>query len=129
MVGLARPWYFYRMLVFLVHLMLSAGLLLVVANLVTGFVVNGWGAALLAALMLGIVNAIVRPVLVVLTLPLTVVTLGIFLVVINALMLQLAAVLVPGFRIDGFGAAFIGAILFSLLGMAVDALLGPAANG
>jgi len=116
------------MTAFLVHLLLSAGLLLIVANMISGFVVNGWGAALLAALMLGVVNAIVRPVLVVLTLPLTIVTFGVFLVVVNALMLQLAAILVPGFRIDGFGPAFLGAILLALLGMAVDAMLGPAAG-
>lgn len=115
------------MTAFLVHLILSAGLLLIVANMVSGFIVQGWGAAILAALILGVVNAIVRPVLVVLTLPLTIVTFGIFLVVINALMLKLAAVLVPGFRIDGFSPAFLGAILLALLGMAVDALLGPAA--
>ncbi len=113
------------MLTFLVHLVLSAALLVMVANLVSGFVIHGWGAALMAALILGLVNAVVRPVLVILTLPLTIVTFGLFLVVINALMLQLAAALVPGFRIEGFGAAFIASVLLALLGVAVDALLGP----
>jgi putative membrane protein len=113
------------MLTFVIHLVLSAALLLIVANLVSGIIIDGWGAALLAALILGVVNAVVRPVLVILTLPLTIVTFGLFLVVINAFMLQLVAALVPGFRIEGFGAAFLGAVLFALLGMAVDALLGP----
>lgn len=116
------------MLTFIVHMVLSAALLVVVANSVSGVVIEGWGAALLAALMLGLVNAIVRPLLVLLTLPLTIVTFGLFLVVVNALMLQLAAALVPGFRIEGFGAALIGTVLLALLGIAVDAVLGPAAT-
>ena len=114
------------MLPFLVHLVLSAALLLIVANLISGFTVDSWGAALLAALILGVVNALVRPLLVVLTLPLTIVTFGLFLVVINAFMLQLAAALVPGFHISGFGPALIATILLALLGIAVAALLGPA---
>src|SRR6476646_9369699 len=101
------------MLLFLVHLVLSASLLVIVANLVSGFTVDSWGSALWAALILGLVNAIVRPILVVLTLPLTIVTFGLFLVVINALMLQLAAAIVPGFRIAGFGPAFIGTVLLA----------------
>jgi putative membrane protein len=113
------------MLTFLVHLVLSAALLVMVANLVSGFVIDGWSAALWAALILGLVNAVVRPVLVILTFPLTIVTFGLFLVVINALMLQLAAALVPGFRIEGFGPAFIASLLLALLGIAIDMLLGP----
>jgi len=64
--------------------------------------------------VLGIVNALIRPLLVFLTLPITILTLGLFLLVINALLLKLAAALVPGFRVRGFGAAFLGALLLSV---------------
>lgn len=111
------------MLAFVVHLVLSAALLLIVANVVRGIELAGWGSALLAALLLGLVNAVVRPVMIVLTLPLTVVTFGLFLLVVNALMLWLVAGLVPGMRIHGFGAAFVGSLLLTLLNLAVAALL------
>ena len=113
---------------FLVHLLISAGLLLVVAHVVSGIEVRDWVAALLAALVLGIVNAIVRPLLVLLTLPLTIVTLGLFLFVVNALMLQLASYFVPGFRVAGFGAALWGSVLLALLNLGVSTLLGRASG-
>jgi putative membrane protein len=115
------------MLQFVVHLILSAALLMIVANFVSGFRIESWGAAIFAALVLGLVNAVVRPLLVLLTLPLTIVTLGLFLVVINAFMLQIAAALVPGFRIDGFGPALIATVVLTLLGVAINSLLGPSA--
>ncbi|MCB0322950.1 MAG: phage holin family protein [Bdellovibrionales bacterium] len=108
---------------FLLHLFLSGALLLVVARIIPGMEVEGWLAAILGALVLGIVNAIVRPVAVVLTIPLTIVTLGLFLFVVNALMLKLAAGVVPGFRILGFLPAILGSILFSLMNMLLFALL------
>jgi putative membrane protein len=111
---------------FLVHLLVSAGLLLVVSHVVHGIELRDWVAALLAALVLGIVNAIVRPILVILTLPLTIVTLGLFLLVVNALMLQLASYFVPGFRVAGFGAALWGSVLLALLNLGVSALFGRA---
>jgi putative membrane protein len=72
---------------------------------------------LIAAAVLGLLNAIVRPVFVFLTFPITLVTLGLFLIVINAIMLELTAALVPGFAIDGFGWALVAAVLFSLASM------------
>jgi putative membrane protein len=79
----------------------------------------------LAALVLGVVNAIVRPVMLVLTLPITVVTLGLFLLVLNGAMLGLAALIVPGFVIDGFWTALFGAIIVSLTGMLASWFIGP----
>lgn len=107
---------------FLVHLTVSALLLLLVAHFVPGFSIDGFGYALLAALVLGIVNGIVRPLLILFTLPVTVLTLGLFLLVINALMLLLTAALVPGFSIDGLGIAFLGALLLALFNLVADAL-------
>jgi putative membrane protein len=113
------------MLEFVAHLVLTAALLLIVANVVRGVDVRGWGAALLGALALGLVNAIVRPLMLVLTLPLTLLTFGLFLLVINALMLWLVAALVPGIRVRGFGPAFFGALLLTVLNVGVELLIGP----
>ena len=107
---------------FLLHLVLTAVALLVVANVVGGGEVGGFAAALIGALILGLVNAVVRPVMILLTLPLTIVTLGLFLFVVNALMLWLVAALVPGFRISGFGAALLGSLLLTVLNMLIDRL-------
>ncbi|MCK9397961.1 MAG: phage holin family protein [Methylobacter sp.] len=111
------------MLAFLAHLILTAALLLLVANLVRGVQVRGWGSALIGALVLGFVNAVVRPLMVLLTLPLTIVTFGFFLLVVNALMLWLAAALVPGIRVQGFGSALVGSLVLTLLNLAVEILL------
>lgn len=108
------------MLGFLLHLVLTAGALLIVARLVGGVYVSGFGAALFGALVLGLVNAIVRPVMILLTLPITLLTLGLFLFVINALMLWLVAALVPGIRISGFGAALVGSLLLTILNLLID---------
>ena len=113
------------MLEFIAHLVVSAALLLVVANLVSGVTIDSWGSAIVAALLLGLVNAIVRPLLVFFTLPLTIVTLGLFLLVVNALCLQLAGALAPGVKIAGFGPALVGSLLLTLLNFGVSALLGP----
>lgn len=108
------------MIGFLLHLILTAGAILIVAHLVSGVVVSGFGSALIAALVLGLVNAIVKPVMIVLTLPLTILTLGLFLFVVNALMLWLVAVVVPGFHIRGFWAALVGSLLLTLLNILID---------
>jgi len=108
---------------FAAHLVVSAALLLLVSSVVRGFEVEGAVPALLAALALGIVNAFVRPIAVVLTLPLTVLTFGLFYLVVNALMLRLAAALVPGVRIRGFAPAFWGALLLAVLNLAVQQLV------
>ncbi|MEE3327687.1 MAG: phage holin family protein [Myxococcota bacterium] len=109
----------------LVHLIVTAALILVVANLVSGIEVEGWGSAFIGALVLGLVNGLVRPLMVVLTLPLTVITLGLFLFVVNALMLWLSASLVPGIQVRGFGAALVGSIVLCILNLAVTFLFGP----
>jgi putative membrane protein len=101
----------------LLNWLLSALALLVVAKVVPGFYVRGLGTALLAALVVGLVNATLGLFLKVVTLPLTVLTLGIFWFVINALMLWLASALVPGFEVRGFLAAFLGAIVLALVNM------------
>jgi putative membrane protein len=113
------------MLEFLAHLLITAGLLLLVAHLVSGVEIQGWGAAILGALVLGLVNAFVRPLMVVLTFPLTIVTFGLFLLVINALMLWMVGSLVPGMRIRGFVPALLGSLLLTLLNVALEVLVGP----
>ena len=110
---------------FLAHLLITAALLLLVANLVRGVQLEGWGPAILGALALGLVNAFVRPLMILLTLPLTVVTFGLFLLVVNAFMLWLVAALVPGIRVQGFGAALLGSLLLTLLNLGVAALTAP----
>ena len=111
------------MLVFLEHLILTAALLLLVSNLVRGVHVQGWGSALIGALVLGFVNAVVRPLMVLLTLPFTILTFGLFLLVVNALMLWLVAALVPGIRVQGFGSALLGSLVLTLLNLAVELLI------
>jgi putative membrane protein len=74
----------------------------------------------IAALVLGLLNAIVRPILFILTLPLTIVTLGLFLIVLNAMMLEITAAVVPGFVIDGFGWAMVGAILLAIVSLVTN---------
>lgn len=80
---------------------------------------------LMAALLLGVVNAVVRPLALLLTLPLTVVTFGLFLLVVNGLMLALVALLLPGFHIAGFGDALLGALVVSTIGVLATAVIGP----
>jgi putative membrane protein len=109
---------------FFIHLVITAALLLIVAGTVRGFRVEGWGSAFLGAIVLGLVNGIVRPIMVLLTLPLTILTLGLFLLVVNALMLWLMAAIVPGIRVKSFGAALIGSILLSLLNLLLAILTG-----
>lgn len=107
----------------LLNWVLSAVALLVVARVVPGIAIAGIAAALLAAAVIGLVNATLGLVLKIVTFPLTIVTLGIFWFVINALMLELAAALVPGFYVRGFGAAFLGAIVLSLVNLLFRALV------
>jgi putative membrane protein len=102
---------------------LSAIALLVVAYLYPGVQVQDWKAAAVAALVLGLVNTLVKPILVILTLPVTILTLGLFLLVINALLFWAVASLVPGFHVTGFWAAMLGAVLYSLITWALSQLL------
>jgi len=101
----------------LLNWLLSTFALVIVTRIVPGFEITNFWSALLAAVVVGIVNATIGLVLKVLTLPLTVVTLGIFWFVINALMLKLAAGIVPGFSINGFLPAFLGAIVLSIINL------------
>ena len=111
------------MLTLLARWVLNAAALLLVAYLYPGVQIESFVAALVAALVLGLVNAIVRPLLVVLTLPVTLLTLGLFLFVINALLFWLVAELVPGFGVRGFGAALLGSILYSIVTLITSWLL------
>jgi putative membrane protein len=108
---------------FIVHVLVTAVLLFFIGQLVSGIHVRDGRAALVGALVLGVANAFVRPVLVILTLPVTVVTLGLFLLVVNAVMLALAAALVDGFEIDGFGSALVGAVLLAVMNFLVGILV------
>ena len=113
------------MISLLLRWVLNAGALLLVAYLYPGVQVQDFLAALVAALVLGLVNAIVRPLLVILTLPVTLLTLGLFLFVINAFLFWLVAELVKGFTVSGFGGALIGSILYSLITLVTSWLLFP----
>lgn len=104
----------------LVRWLLLAAALLLVAYLYPGVSVASFGAAMGAAFVLGLLNTIVRPLLILLTLPVTLLTLGLFLFVINALMFWAAASLLEGFGVSGFGAALIGSLIYSLAGMVID---------
>lgn len=95
--------------------LLNAVALLVVAYLLPGITVASFGSALIAALVLGLLNSLVKPVLVILTLPITIVTLGLFLLVLNALLFWFAGSILKGFQVSGFWWAVIGALLYSLI--------------
>ena len=104
----------------IVRWLLLAAALLLVAYLYPGVKVASFGAAMIAAFVLGLLNTLLRPLLVLLTLPVTLVTLGLFLFVINALMFYFAAHLLAGFTVSGFTAALIGSLIYSLCGMVID---------
>ena len=103
--------------------LLSATALLAVAYLYEGVEVRSFGAALTAAFVIGLLNMLLRPLLVLLTLPVTVLTLGLFLFVINALMFWWAASLLNGFYVSGFGAALLGSLIYSTFGVVIDSAL------
>ncbi len=105
----------------LVRWLLLAAALLLVAQLYSGVSVASFGAAMLAAFVIGLFNTLVRPLLVLLTLPVTLLTLGLFLFVINALMFWAAASLLDGFNVAGFTAALVGSLLYSVAGVVIDA--------
>jgi putative membrane protein len=107
----------------LLQWLLSAIALLVVSHLVPGFHVSGLLPALIAAVVIGLLNATVGLFLKIITIPFSVVTLGIFLLVINGLMILLASAVVPGFHVDGLGPAFWGAVVLALLGMLIRAIV------
>ncbi len=107
----------------LVRWLLLAGALLLVAHLYPGVVVKSFTSALIAAFVLGLLNTLLRPILVLLTLPVTVLSLGLFLFVINALMFWMAATVLDGLAVTGFAAALIGSLIYSLCGMVIDVVI------
>lgn len=107
----------------LVSLFLNALSLLVVTWLVPGVYVRSFPVAFIAAIVLGLVNALIRPLLQILSLPITILTLGIFALVINALMFWLASKIAPGFEVVGFSAAFWGALVFSIVSWLTNGLI------
>jgi putative membrane protein len=106
----------------IVRVLVTAALLFILGRMIDGFEVRDGKAAIFGAVMLGLANFFVRPILIVLTLPVTIVTLGLFLLVVNALMLMLAAAVVEGFEIEGFGAALWGSVGLAVLNFLVGAV-------
>ena len=102
---------------------LNAIALLAVTYLLPSIQISGFGTALLAALVLGFINTLVRPILAILTLPITVLTLGIFYLVLNGLLFWLASALLPGFQVQGFVPALVGAILYGVITWVLSALI------
>ncbi|HYU08875.1 MAG TPA: phage holin family protein [Gemmatimonadales bacterium] len=109
---------------FLVRLLITALGLWVADQLLPGIVITGTGALIVSALVLGAVNALIRPILFFLTLPLTILTLGLFVLIVNGISLALVAWLVPGFHVAGLLSATLGAIIVGLTGWVVSAFVG-----
>ncbi len=112
------------MIQFAIHLLVTAALLSVVGYMVSGIDVEDGTAAVIGALVLGFANAFIRPILILLTLPITFLTLGLFIWVVNAFMLKFTAAFVPGFKVEGFWAAMVGSLLLGILNFGVAALFG-----
>ena len=108
---------------FLARVVLNAIAIMVAAYFVPGLLLAGPGTALVAGIILGFINAIVRPVLILLTLPVTLLTLGLFIFVVNAACLGLTAAVVPGFDIANTGAALLGALVVSVVSWVVNGLV------
>ena len=104
-------------------ILISGAALMFTANLLEGIYVDGWGSVFIAAIILGIVNAVIRPLLLILTLPLNVFTLGLFTFVINGLMLKTVAAVVSGFDIVGILPAIVGAIILSVVSTVLNWLI------
>jgi putative membrane protein len=110
---------------FLIHWLITATALGAAAHVVPGIQVSSLGTLLFSALVLGLVNAVVRPILVILTLPITILTLGLFYLIVNGVAFALAAALVPGFAVASLGAAVIGALVVSLVSWILGSALRP----
>ena len=108
---------------FLLRVVVNALAIMLAASIVPGIAVDGLVAALAAAVLLGLINAFVRPVLLILTLPITLLTLGLFLLVLNGFCFWLVAWLVKGFHVAGFGSALLGALVVSVVSWIVTALI------
>lgn len=105
---------------FLIRLLINAAAFYLIATYLPGFHVDSFTAALIAAFIFGLINAILRPIVLLLTLPLTVITLGLFVIIINALMFWLTAAIAPGFHVDGFGPALLGAVIMMVVSYIVS---------
>ena len=102
---------------------INAASLFLVGNVISGIELGGFGSAMIAALVLGLVNTLIRPILVILTLPVTLLTLGLFIFIINALLFLFVGNLLSGFVVQGFGAALLGSILYSVISWVLSSLL------
>jgi len=105
------------------HWLVSTFVIAITAYILPSAQISSFGVAVLAALVLGLVNAFIRPFLVLITLPINVVTLGLFTLVINALMIMLTSAIVPGFRIDGFWSALVFGIVMAVVGYIVSLII------
>ena len=101
----------------LINWLISAVVIIIAAYVLPGVHVENFGTALLVALVLGILNAVLKPVLIILTLPITIITLGLFALVINALLILLVGAIIPGFTVDNFGWAILFSIVLTILGL------------
>ncbi|MGH7900123.1 MAG: phage holin family protein [Thermodesulfobacteriota bacterium] len=110
-------------MVLIISWILSALSLIIVAHIIPGFIIKSFWSALIAAVVIGLINATIGFILKILTLPLSIITFGIFLWVINAIMLKFATIFVPGFEVKGFWSAFFGAIVLSILNMILKSLV------
>jgi putative membrane protein len=110
----------------ILSLAVNAAALLAADWALAGIKINGLLPALIAAVALGVINTLIRPVLILITLPITILTLGLFIFVINALAFALAAFLIPGFNVYGFGSAFWGSIITTLVSWALNQFIKPA---
>ncbi len=109
---------------FFIRLLITALGLWVADRLLPGIVITGTGSLIVSALLLGLVNAVIRPIILILTLPLTILTLGLFVLIVNGISLGIAAWLVPGFHIAGLWSATLGAIIVGLTSWAASAFVG-----
>lgn len=102
---------------------INALALLIITYLVPSIRIKGFGTALIVAVVLGLINTLLRPVLILLTLPVTILTLGLFILVINALMFWMASALLKGFEVTGFWSALLGSVLYSIISWVLSALI------
>jgi putative membrane protein len=102
---------------------LNALALFLVSKIIPGILLQDFWSALIAVIVIGLVNALIKPILLLLTLPINILTLGLFTFVVNALMLLLASQFTPGFKVDGFTAALLGSIVLSLISMVLQSLV------
>lgn len=106
----------------IMQLLINAAAFYITAYIVPGFTISGWQALLVMSVVWGILTLLFRPILILLTLPITIVTLGLFTFVINAVLLQMMSAIVPGFTVAGFGTALLAAVVLSLVNMFLSSL-------